>query len=61
MAYTEQTNISVSYNEQAPNAALWNNGAVEWNVVGNVETALWNVSNTTYTNTTDNTPVYAEQ
>jgi len=61
MAYTETTNTEVNYNEKVPGAAIWNNGDVEWNVIGNVETAHWNITNTQYTNTTDNTPVYVEQ
>jgi len=61
MAYTEQTGNSASYNEQVTNSATWNNGTVEWNVIGNVSTGNWNVTETNYTDTTGNTPVYVEQ
>jgi len=61
MAYTEVTQISASYSEQVSSAAIWNNGAVEWNVVGNVETAHWNVTNTSYSTISSNSTSYTEQ
>lgn len=60
--YTKQTNISLIYKSTAIGGSEWDNGDSVWDVVGNVNTSIWDgVSKTSYTATTENTPIWTEQ
>jgi len=58
MAYTEQTNDAINYNEDKKNVTTWD---AAWDVTGNVGITFWDESPTEYTNRPENTPVYVEQ
>ena len=60
--YTEQAGNSSSYNESITGDTVWDSGATEWDLNGNVATAYWDKPDlTAYSTESGDTPIWVDQ
>ena len=59
--YTESTGNTAAYNQSNPTESIWDSGETSWDLSGNVEASLWDVTLQDYSGTSGNAIILAEQ
>ncbi len=59
--FTEAAGNTVTYNQSNPTESIWDSGTSSWDLTGNVEASLWDVTSQAYTETSDNSISLVEQ
>jgi len=58
--YTEATGNAATYEQSNPTESVWDAGASSWDILGNVESSLWDVSLQEYTELSGNAAIWSE-
>ena len=59
--FTEEIGNIATYNQSNPTESIWDSGASSWDLSGNVEASLWDVTLQAYAQTSGDTITLAEQ
>jgi len=58
--FTEATGNATVYNQSNPTESAWDLGASSWDIEGNVELSLWDVTLQPYTKSSGNSTTWNE-
>ena len=61
MSWTEQADTDSTYYSAIPGGTIWDSGNTKWDVRGNVESTIWDVTDPTYTEETAASNTWVEE